>query len=316
MALQPLRKDDLQIGKPVPYSIYDKDRVLLLGYGCVIESDQVLNSLRDQGMFAGDERPQSKGMLYRPSILASQIGASPQAERRGPNADDLPVALATAKVGEESSISFLETTLRIGDPLQVRFDDSTPERFPVRLIGAMDKRSLLISHPQIDGRMSYVKEGQVLKIKALRGKFAYSFDASVLKCQLAPFPYIHLTYPQQVRATTVRKAHRIVLNAVASVGRAGQRGRVACNMKDISIAGMLVNVPRELAVVGTAVEVAFRLQVSGEPMTFDVPGMIRNAREAEGGTLYQICGIEFSEMPREQRNALQLFIYERMLSET
>lgn len=316
MALQPLRKDDLQIGKPVPYSIYDKDRVLLLGHGCVIESDQVLNSLRNQGMFSGDEPAQSKGMLYRPSIMASQLGANQQAERRGPSADQLPVALATAAVGEESVISFVDTTLRIGDPLQVRFDDGTSERFPVRLIGAMEKRSLLISHPQIDGRMAYVKDGQVLKIKALRGKFAYSFDASVLKCQLAPFPYIHLTYPQQVRATTVRKAHRIVLSAVASVGRAGQRGRVACNMKDISIAGMLVNVPRELAVVGTEVDVAFRLQVSGEPMTFDVPGIIRNAREAEVGTLYQVCGIEFTEMPREQRSALQLFIYERMLSET
>jgi c-di-GMP-binding flagellar brake protein YcgR len=315
MALQPLRKDDLQIGKPVPYSIYDRDRVLLLGHGCVIESDFVLESLRQQGMFSGDEKVQGKGLLYRPSALANAAGA--QAERRGPAADDLPVAQATAGVGSESIVSFQETTLRIGDPLQARFDDGSAERYPVRLIGAVEKRSLMITHPQTDGRMVYLKDGQLLKLKALRGKFAYSFDAAVLKCQLAPYPYVHLTYPHQVRSTAVRKAHRIVLNAVASVGRAGQRNRVACNMKDISIAGMLVNVPRDLALVATEVEIAFRLQIDGEPVTFDIPGVIRNAREPEEiAHQYRVCGIEFTALTREQRSALQLFIYERMLSET
>jgi len=317
MPLQPLRKDDLQIGKPVPYSVYDKDRVLLLGHGCVIESEFVLESLRDQGMFSDDSgKPQAKGLLYRPSVLASQIAANEGSERRGPAAEDLPVAKAAQDLVGESLIGFLDTTLRMGDPLQVRFDDGTEDRYPVRLIGAFDKRSLLVTHPVVNGAMIYMKDGQRLKVKALRGKFAYSFDTSVLKCQLAPYPYLHLTFPNQVRCTAVRKAHRIQLNAVASVGRAGQRGRVACNMKDLSIAGMLVHVPGELAVVGTEVEVAFRLQVSGEPVTFDVPGMIRNARESEEtSSQYRACGLEFADLDRPQRNLLQLFIYERMLSE-
>jgi c-di-GMP-binding flagellar brake protein YcgR len=68
-------------------------------------------------------------------------------------------------------------------------------------------------------------------------------------------------------------------------------------------------------VVGTEVEVAFRLQISGEPVTFDVPGSIRNARDPEEpSSQYHACGLEFAELDRPQRNALQLFIYERMLS--
>lgn len=316
MPLQPLRKDDLQIGKPIPYSVYDKDRVLLLGHGCVIESDFVLQSLRDQGMFSDDTKPQGKGLLYRPSVLTSQLAANEANERRGLSAENLPVAKAVSDAPEETIVGFLETTLRMGDPLQLRCDDGTADRYPVRLIGALDKRSLLVSHPVVNGAMIYMKDGRQLKVMALRGKFAYSFDTSVLKCQLAPYPYLHLGFPNQVRSTSIRKAHRIQLNAVASVGRAGQRGRVACNMKDLSIAGTLVHVPRELAVVGTAVEVAFRLQVSGEPITFDMPGIIRNAREAEdSASQYRACGLEFADLDRPQRNALQLFIYERMLSE-
>ena len=318
MSLQPLRKDDLQIGKPIPYSVYDKDRVLLLSHGCVIESDTVLELLREQGMFSDDSKPKSKGgLLYRPSVMASQLAADEPGERRGPVAGDLPIAVAAPEMGEETLLPFLETTLRMGDPLQLRFDDGSADRYPVRLIGSVDKRSLLVSHPVIEGRMIYMKDGQRVKVKAMRGKFAYSFDVSVLKCQLAPYPYLHLTFPNQVRCTSVRKAHRITLNAVASVGRAGQRARVACNMKDLSIAGMLVHLPRDLTIVGTEVKVAFRLQISGEPVTFDVPGVIRNARDPEdSASQYRACGLEFAELVRAQRNALQLFIYERMLSET
>jgi c-di-GMP-binding flagellar brake protein YcgR len=114
----------------------------------------------------------------------------------------------------------------------------------------------------------------------------------------------------------VRKAHRIRLDAVASVGRRGQRGRVACSMRDLSIAGMLVDLPRESAVVGHTLDVAFRLQVGGEPMTFDTPAVVRNVREpAAAGSPLRACGLEFAELSRPQRNALQVFIYERMLSE-
>jgi len=316
MALQPLRKDDLKIGKPVPYSIYDKDRVLLLGHGCVIESDTVLESLREQGMFSCEEKPQGNGRLFKPSIHSDRAAANQPAERRGPALDELPVATTTSMIGEEAVVSFLDTNLRIGDALQMRFDDGTAERYPVRLIGALDKRSLLVTHPQVDGRMAFLKDGQVLKLKALRGKQAYSFEAAVLKCQLAPYPYLHLTYPQQVRSTAIRKAHRIPLSAVASIGRSGERGRVVCNMRDISVAGMLANLPREVAVVGMAVEAAFRLQIDGQPVTFDLPGVVRNVREAEPGATYRTCGIEFDELAREQRHALQLFIYETMLNET
>lgn len=316
MPLQPLRKDDLQIGKPIPYAVYDKERVLLLGHGCTIESEFVLQTLREQGMFMDEgSRVQGKGLLYGPSVLDSQRVSAEVNERRGPAAEDLPIAKAEQELAAESVVGFEDTTLRMGDPLQVRFDDGTDDRYAVRLIGAVEKRSLLVSHPIANGSMIFVKDGERLKVKALRGKFAYSFDTSVLKCQLAPYPYLHVTFPNLVRCTAVRKTHRIQLNAVASVGRVGQRGRVACNMKDLSIAGMLVHVPRELAVVGTEVEVAFRLQVSGEPVTFDVPGSIRNARDPEEpSSQYRACGLEFAELDRPQRNALQLFIYERMLS--
>jgi c-di-GMP-binding flagellar brake protein YcgR len=318
MALQPLRKDDLQLGKPVPYSIFDKDRVLLLGEGCVIESDTVLNTLREQGMFSSqDKQPSaSQGVLFRPSLGSAPPAANESTERRGPSGDDLPLARATSTVGEESLVNFLETNLRSGDPMQLRFADGTADRFPVRLIGAVDRRSLLITHPQAHGRMIFLKDGQQVRLKALRGKHAYAFEASVLKCQLTPYPYVHLDYPTQVRATSVRKAYRVALNGVASIGRRGERGRIACNMKDVSIAGTLVQVPRQLAQVGAEIELVFRLQVDEQPVTFTLPGLIRNAREAEeGGSQYVACGVEFVDMPREQKQALQLFIYETLLAE-
>ncbi|MBC7779601.1 MAG: flagellar brake protein [Proteobacteria bacterium] len=312
MALQPLRKEDLQIGAPAPYSIFDRDRVLLLSAGCVIESDSVLDALRTNGMFSDEQREQpARPLMLRSAPRAGALGANP----RTPGTNELPVTRATV-VGEDSLVSVLETNLRFGDPMQVRFDDGTPARYTVRLIGAVDKRSMLITHPQVDGRMVFLREGQVLRLKALRGKYAYAFEAAVLKCQLAPFPYVHLNYPTQVRATSIRKAYRVALNGVASLGRGGETARLPCNMKDVSVAGTLLHAPRELALVGSAVEVAFRLQVSDELLTFSLPGVIRNAREAEDLTSqYRTCGVEFTNLSREQKQALQLFIYETMLNE-
>jgi len=322
MALQPLRKEDLQLGKPIPYSVFDGERVLLLGQGCVIESESVLDALRSNGMFSTDDKGSGKGqgLFYRPSSQAGLTGAgqvsSHASERAGPCVEDLPAAKATSTVGEDSLIGFGETNLRMGDPMQVRFDDGSTDRYPVRLIGAVDKRSIMISHPQIDGRMIFLRESQVLRLKALRGKHAYAFEASVLKCQLTPFPYVHLNCPQQVRATTVRKAYRVGLSAIASVGLSGERARATCNMKDISIAGTLLHAPRELALVGATVEVAFRLQIDGQPVTFKVPGLIRNARDIEDGNgRSRSCGVEFVDMDAEQRRLLQSFIYESLLSE-
>ncbi len=321
MALRPLRKDDLQLGKPAPYSIFDKDRVLLLGEGCPIDSQSVLDTLRTQGMFSGEKRSASlnKGMLFRPSApmhVVTDTGAVPLPERRGGGADDLPVARTGSTIGEEGVVGFFDTNLRPGDPMQVRFADGTTDRYAVRLIGAVDRRSLLITHPQIEGRLIFVKEGQLLKLKALRGKHAFAFEAAVLKCQLVPYPYLHLDFPAQVRATSVRKAYRVALNGVASIGRVGERARVPCNMKDVSVAGAQVNVPQALAQVNGDVEIAFRLNVDGQPVTFNLFGLIRNVREGEdAGSQYASCGIEFVDVPHEQRQALQLFIYETLLSE-
>jgi len=315
MPLQPLRKDDLQIGQPAPFSIYDQDRVLLLGKGCLIASEWVLDALREQGMFSSDEKPAgtTMGRLYRPSTGQILDGAP----RRGTSADELPVAQASGAEPQQSVGPFAETTLRIGDTLQMRFDDGGAERYAVRLIGAVERRSILVTHPQNEGRMMFLKEGQTLGFTAMRGKHAYAFEAPVLRCQLSPFPYVHLSYPQQVRTTTIRKAHRVSLNGVASVGRRDGKGRVACNLRDLSVGGALLTVPRQLALYGEEVTVAFRLSIDGETVTLEVPGIVRSVRPAEEpGASFRPCGVEFVDLPADLRRMLQLFVYESLLAES
>lgn len=317
MPMQPLRKDDLQLGQPAPYSIYDQDRVLLLGKGCLIASEWVLEALREQGMFSSDEKPAgaAMGKLFRPST--GQVLDGEGAPRRGAATDALPVAQAAATDALQSVMPFAETTLRIGDTLQMRFEDGTPERYPVRLIGAVDRRSVLVTHPQNEGRMMFLKEGQTLGFTGMRGKHAYAFEAPVLRCQLSPFPYVHLAYPQQVRVTTIRKAHRVVLNGVASIGRRDAKGRVACNLRDLSVGGALLTVPRQLATFGAEVSVAFRLNIDGETVTLEVPGVVRSVRPGEEpGSTFRPCGIEFVDVAPDLRRMLQLFVYESLLAES
>lgn len=316
MPMLPLRKDDLQIGQPAPFSIYDQDRVLLLGKGCLIASESVLDALREQGMFSSDERPASTAMgrLFRPST--GQVLEGEGAPRRGTSPDALPAAQAAGAEPQQSLVPFIETALRIGDTLQMRFDDGSPERYPVRLIGAVERRSVLVTHPQNEGRMMFLKEGQTLGFTAMRGKHAYAFEAPVLRCALSPVPYVHIAYPQQVRTTTIRKAHRVVLNGVASIGGRDGKGRVACNLRDLSVGGALLTVPRPLAAYGTEVSLAFRLNIDGETVTLEVPGVVRSVRPAEEpAASFRPCGIEFVDVTADLRRLLQLFVYESLLAE-
>ncbi|MFN7751030.1 MAG: flagellar brake protein [Pseudomonadota bacterium] len=316
MPLQPLRKDELILGQPAPYSVFDADRVLLLARGCVIASQNVLDTLREQGMFSSEEKPSGAnlGRLYRPSVAQVLDGES--APRRGTAPGALPIAQSGGGDAVQTVMPFIETAMRIGDTLQMRFDDGSPERYAVRLIGAVDRKSVLVTHPQNEGRMMFIKDGQTLGFTGMRGKHAYAFDAPVLRCQLSPFPYMHLAYPQQVRTTTIRKAHRVELNGVASIGRADGKGRLACNLRDLSVGGALLTVPKPLADYGTEVSIAFRLNIDDAPVTIEVQGIVRSVRPAEEpGASFRPCGVEFINVPTDLRRMLQLFVYESLLAE-
>src|SRR5487761_2018116 len=93
MDLSPIRKDDIEVGKPLPWPVYDSKRNLLLKDGFVIETQSQLDILLVNGLFRN------------PSWVKPT-----QAEKLGEK--DEPAKL--------DIVSFSAVNLQVGDVLQMQ----------------------------------------------------------------------------------------------------------------------------------------------------------------------------------------------------
>jgi hypothetical protein len=98
MDITPIRKSDIEIGKPLKWPIYGKDKKLLLREGFVIESQNQLDRLIGEGMFRNPA-------WQRPAPSAPH----PDEEEKD-----------TAPNPQERRLTFSDIGLSVGDSLQIQ----------------------------------------------------------------------------------------------------------------------------------------------------------------------------------------------------
>ena len=103
--------------------------------------------------------------------------------------------------------------------------------------------------PVMDGRPLLILEGQNLNARFFSGKNAYAFSAVVRKTTSTPYPYLHLSYPPEVRGLVVRSSPRAQahINCQAST-RDGSSYK--CIARDISMGGALIASREQMGEVG------------------------------------------------------------------
>lgn len=219
------------------------------------------------------------------------------------------------------SISFASIHLAIGDALQMQPVVDNHLRYYVTLIGYVEKRSVLVTAPVIEGHVQLVREGQPFVLRAFSGRNAYAFDASVLKSCGAPFPYLHLSYPKSVQTLPVRSEQRLRVNligAVPEVEGVVQGEPQACLVVDLSLGGAMITAPRRLVEVGHRFKLSIRIVANQAPVYVALPCVLRNLREApatdgRGSVLHH--GVQFLEIDAKDQLLLENFIFRAMLSE-
>ncbi len=300
--LSPIRRSDVIIGKPLPWPIYDKNKKLLLRAGFVVESFDQVQRLIDAGLFRVMD-----GDFMR------ELGQTSAAVD-----DDEPTpGVAKKTAGKSPQTSFLETRLPVGTAVQLTNpENEAGGRETVRLIGYFDRKSLIVSHPTRDGQIMFVKEGASYRCRAFSGKNAYAFESTVLRVALAPYPYLHLSFPSVVHTNVVRKAARIPTDIVAtSELQAGGRS-TTCTIKDLSVAGALVHSKTPIGNAGEVVSIAFRLTIDEERVLFKIDAEIRSVQpggESDPGTLKS--GISFKNLDPTLRREMEIYIYRQMVSD-
>ncbi|HEY9191629.1 MAG TPA: flagellar brake protein [Methyloversatilis sp.] len=290
----PVRKTDVVLGKPLPYSLFDSNNKLLLRAGVIVQTQNQLDVLSERGLY------RDKVSNTLPSVTA----------RAGQDAEPKPEADKGGIL-----LDLEEIRLQIGDVLQLQAAGEDSQRYTLRLLGYSKGRSVMVTAPMVDGGYAIVKQDAAFVVRFFSGKSVYAFPAHVLKMANTPFPYLHLSYPKKVRGMRVRRGQRAAVRIIAAVTDAAGKPHAA-TLIDISKGGALLAAKATLGATGDAMRCKFRLQFDDIDQFVQVGVVIRsvsNASEPENEAVAVNHGVEFTDVPEQDRLALTAFVYHQLI---
>ena len=290
----PVRKTDVVLGKPLPYSLYDQNNKLLLKAGVIVQTQNQLDVLSERG-------------LYRDRVAANM----PQVTARA--GQDTDPKAASDKDG--ILLELEDIRMQIGDTLQLQAAGEDGQRHTVKLLGYAKGRSVMVTPPMIDGAYAIVKQDAAFVVRFFSGKSVYAFPSHVLKMANTPFPYLHLSYPKKVRGMRVRRAQRASVKLITAV--TDMYGALyAGTMLDISKGGSLMAAKTAIGGAGDEIQLKFRLQFDDIDQFVHVKAAIRSVQrnpDAESEALSFNHGLEFIEVQESDRLALAAFTYQKLI---
>jgi hypothetical protein len=190
-----LDKNQIVVGKPLPFSIYAADNTLLLAEGQVVKSEGMRETLARTGV-----RISSRNGI-RPNLQSGQITEEIRTEN--------PLARFTS--------DHVKAAERWRPSLRMSRDDAG-ESFAVRVLAVTERNTLILTAPmRSDGSWITVLEGQPWVFRTLYHTTAMRFQAQILKSVFDPFPHLHVVVPATIERRNVRKAARVVVAVPATL---------------------------------------------------------------------------------------------------
>jgi len=295
--LVPVRKTEIELGKPLPFAAYDADRNLLLNRGVIVTSEHQIDVLLQKGLYRERARPKAVAGTDALDEKAGDGSGKPQGEM----------------------LDFDAVKLMPGDALQLQpLLEGQTERFSVRVIGVMKPKSLLVTAPVVDGKLIFVSDGQTYLVRAFSGLNVCAFKAKVLKSQLQPFPYLHLSYPDSVQAMRIRKAMRAPASIIVAV-QESETGRQigAGKIVDLSVGGARMHSPMKIGVKDQTLWLSFKVLLGDMEEYVKTPAVIRAVGEEDDdqGKRMNVFGLQFGELTQSQRLIIMNLVYQHLLKD-
>jgi c-di-GMP-binding flagellar brake protein YcgR len=188
----------------------------------------------------------------------------------------------------------------------------------VKFIGQLPPVSLIVTAPTQDGKLMLVREGQVFVVRCFTRDMASAFTSRVLRVCTAPYPYLHLAYPERREEVIVRNSRRIrvLLAATAVAERVGATWSIpmAAIVSDISATGAMLETAERLGPPGTKLKINFHLPIEGlGEQSVNVDAAVRSVYEEGGTEERNRYGVEFSQVDPSAQLILRTFVYEHLL---
>lgn len=288
-----LEVDDVEIGKPLLFPLYDGNRSLLLKRGSVIENVHQCEELVAHG-------------LYRNS-----------SERPIPTAVT-PVPEAAAPASKESITTLEAARIRVGDALQMQSTADAP-RLLVKLIGYLKNKGLIVTVPEAEGEFVMLKDGQSFIVRFFSGQNAYAFTSVVSKQTSVPFPHVYLSYPREVRGLEIRKDARIDTEIIVAItlGDHMPNNSAAGKIVNLSTGGAALHSKTRLGEKGDTINVKFKLTVHDIQSYTVFDCIIRTVgKDTTDPAMPYVYGIQFVNPDEHMTLAVMAFVYQKIVGDS
>lgn len=194
-----LKPADIPLGEPLPWAIVDRNGDSLLA--------------------AGDIVPGTAGRDWLFSSFAPHRAIVSDADIDATQAAPVPVTpAAPAAPAGETQYSLADLNLRPGDWLQIQLPPGAgSQRIRTRVIGHAPNHMLFITAPTGRSAPTTLHQAERLELWTFSGEDIFHFVCTVERVERAPFDYVVLSSPAQIRRKVLRRSQRVAAKIVASV---------------------------------------------------------------------------------------------------
>lgn len=290
MNLLPVTRDDLSLGTPLHWMVYDRHGNVLLEAGAILETLDDLDGL-----------------------LALEPMRNPDE------------GTATAAPEPEQKIyTFADMRLRVGDRLQIEPPATvSTERHMCKVIGWLDNLSLLVTTPMVNGLRVPLRDNDKIVARIFANQNAFAFDTDVMRAVKIPFDHLHLTFPTRIQGAVIRKSPRIKMRMISTVSplppdsNSPQESapRYSAIILNVSADGALIQAKQPLTEKNGRLKLAFRVNLHDVDAMLTVTAVVRSLFAEEGKVGVMCHGVQFLEMESNDRLILQSMIYQKMIEQ-
>ena len=309
MSLIIVNSTELVVGKPIPWSLYNQEKKLLLNEGEVVRDEKHRNELLSSSAC----RELSWETADSTENIADNLFSDEEATT--------PASAASAEKSDPD-FTFDDMRLKVEDRLQLEPPSQLArERFSVKVIGYLRGASLLVTAPiTANGLRLQLMENEKVVMRSFSGQNAFGFASTIERIIKIPYEYIHLSFPDKIQGIKIRKAPRIKTRIIATVqdGNSGKAAPVSALISDISADGISLESKQVLGNKGDDLNLAFKVHLHNVDAYLSVKGIIRAVLSGEAAPDAQKAGlirhgIQFKDLQPNDCVVLQSMIYQQMI---
>lgn len=211
--------------------------------------------------------------------------------------------------------------LKVGSRLQAQPPARvSAERCFVSLIGYLQDASLLITTPVTSSRVRLqLLEDEPLVMRVFSNQSAFGFSCTVQRVCKLPYNYLHISYPQEVQGTVIRKAARIKTKIAAKIRMEKTGADLSGIISNLSANGALLDGLRNMAEVGDSIGLSFRFTLHNIEASLSVGAIVRTVFDDEtlkqGKSSLAHFGLEFVDLKPNDYMVLKSMVYQQMIED-